>query len=373
MTLNRKVSVYPSIRLSIAPVIEIDCQGFPRRFCSALPDWFAIEDQLRFSSSIKSLPKLSRLAKTQNKNREDLQIPGNGESSVRPKLTRMHALGQGRLLQARDVDSTPALTEHQAMPTVLVAEADRKLRDSYVEFLSRLGFEIHTAVDGLECLSKLRRFLPDVLVLDLELLWGGGEGVLAIMRDDARLVRKRVILTSATASTHVLDRLAEPGLGALKNPFPLSDLLECDAPGSSNPTRSPSSSTLCQGILVVDDEPSIRLLLDRHLQQNGFQVFTASNGDEALDRYCHHGDEIAVVLLDVQMPGLDGPRTLDRIRAHNAEIPVCFMTDEPGRFEPGDLIKQGARHLLQKPFSLDEVLRVVRNLINRPAFEVQIS
>ena len=107
------------------------------------------------------------------------------------------------------------------MPTVLIAEADRDLRDAYVQFLARLGFEIDTAADGLECLSKLRRFLPDVLILDLELLWGGGEGVRAILRDETQLRRKRVVLSSAAASPHVPQSLAFLlGIRALTRPFP---------------------------------------------------------------------------------------------------------------------------------------------------------
>ena len=107
------------------------------------------------------------------------------------------------------------------MPTVLIAEADRDLRDAYVLFLAGLGFEIDTAADGLECLSKLHRFLPDVLILDVELLWGGGEGVRATLGDETQLRRKRIVLTSAVASPHVVQSLAFLlGIRALRKPFP---------------------------------------------------------------------------------------------------------------------------------------------------------
>lgn len=258
------------------------------------------------------------------------------------------------------------------MPTVLIAEADRELREAYVQFLSSLGFEIHIAADGLECMSKLRRFLPDVLILDLELLWGGGEGVLAVMREDTRLLHQRVILTSAAASAHVFDRLASPpGLQALTKPFPLSDLLEVDVFASLDARKAPSKCTKRRGVLVVDDEPIIRKLLEAHLQRQGFQVWTAGGGEEALDRCRAHGDEIAVVLLDVQMPGLDGPHTLDGILALDLEIPVCFMTGDPGRYDPSDLLRRGARHLFRKPFRMDEIVRVVRGLANEPLKQIQ--
>jgi CheY-like chemotaxis protein len=107
------------------------------------------------------------------------------------------------------------------MPTVLIAEADRDLRDDCVQFLDGLGFEIDTAADGLECLSKLRRLLPDILILDLELLWGGGNGVVGLLRKDTQLLRKRVVLSSTVASPHVLQNLAFLlGIRASMKPFP---------------------------------------------------------------------------------------------------------------------------------------------------------
>ena len=258
------------------------------------------------------------------------------------------------------------------MSTVLIAEADRDLRDAYVRFLAGLGFEVDTATDGLECLSKLRRILPDGLILDLELLWGGGEGVLAILREDNHLLYKQVVLTSAAASGHVLNSLAFSfGVRALTKPFPLSELLESSAIVPSGEKISQPNWVRRQGVLVVDDEPSIRMLLETHLQNNGYSVWTASNGEEALDFCCAHREEIAVVLLDVRMPGLDGPSTFDGIQALDVDIPVCFMTGDPGDYDPRDLLNRGARHLFQKPFQIDEIVHVVGSLTGKPPRQLQ--
>jgi len=56
---------------------------------------------------------------------------------------------------------------------------------SYQAFLSRDGFQVATATNGLDCVAKLRSFVPDLLVLDPELPWGQGDGVLAVMHEDA--------------------------------------------------------------------------------------------------------------------------------------------------------------------------------------------
>lgn len=128
------------------------------------------------------------------------------------------------------------------MPAVLLAEADRELRYAYHWFLTRHGFDVETAADGLDCLAKLRRFVPDLVVLDLELPWGGGDGVLGVIREDTRFGPIQVLLTSAGASPEVLDKLAAPPvIKTLTKPFPLASLLP-DEGAAMN--RAPDSLTL---------------------------------------------------------------------------------------------------------------------------------
>jgi uncharacterized protein (TIGR03000 family) len=141
-------------------------------------------------------------------------------------------------------------------------------------------------------------------------------------------------------------------------------------PAQTQPEYSERSNRT-GGILVVDDEPVIRDLLQMCLQHDGFRVWTASNGEEALDHCCDHGEEIVVILLDVRMPRLDGPETLEGIREFNPELPVCFMTGDPGDYDPSDLLARGARHVFNKPFRLEEVVRVVRRLANESRGELQ--
>jgi DNA-binding response OmpR family regulator len=68
---------------------------------------------------------------------------------------------------------------------VLIADPDVALLASYRSYLSRHGFQVATAKDGLECVARLRAFRPDIVVLSPHLLWGAGEGVLAMMYEEA--------------------------------------------------------------------------------------------------------------------------------------------------------------------------------------------
>jgi CheY-like chemotaxis protein len=116
------------------------------------------------------------------------------------------------------------------------------------------------------------------------------------------------------------------------------------------------------GVLVVDDEPVVRSVLRSALEGHGFRVWLAAGGPEALDLYRQHRDAIAVVLLDIRMPGLDGPQTLDALRHLNPEVLACFMSADMGGYQPEELRERGARFVFAKPFCLDELAQALWRL-----------
>jgi CheY-like chemotaxis protein len=92
-------------------------------------------------------------------------------------------------------------------PTVVLADGDEVALDTTRRFLLLHGYEVETATGGVQCLDKLRRLSDPVLVLDFELPWGGGDGVLALLREDSTLADAPVILTMRPASMDRVKRL----------------------------------------------------------------------------------------------------------------------------------------------------------------------
>lgn len=118
-------------------------------------------------------------------------------------------------------------------------------------------------------------------------------------------------------------------------------------------------------ILVVDDEPDIIALVAYHLARSGYRVSTASSGTEALQ--AAREEQPALVVLDLMLPELSGFEVLERIRADRAlaDIPVLMLTarrDEPDRVQGLSL---GADDYLVKPFSPQELVLRVRNILRR--------
>jgi two-component system response regulator MprA len=116
-------------------------------------------------------------------------------------------------------------------------------------------------------------------------------------------------------------------------------------------------------ILVADDDPAVRESLRRSLSFNGYEVSLASDGHEALTASTDPVPDL--VLLDVNMPGVDGLEVCRRIRASGSDVPVLILT---ARVEVGDRVlglDAGADDYLPKPFALEELLARIRALLRR--------
>jgi len=124
----------------------------------------------------------------------------------------------------------------------------------------------------------------------------------------------------------------------------------------SDPTLPPPRP----GILVVDDEPVVRNLLDLVLRRSGFAVWAADGGPSALDLYRQNQSAISVVLIDVRMPDMDGPQTLAALRRINPAVVCCFMSGHAGEYTPEGLLALGAVRLFEKPFRADELAQALR-------------
>ena len=99
-------------------------------------------------------------------------------------------------------------TNGAARIRVLIADPNQSLQAVYRGTLSHEGFEVTAAFSGLECVARLREYVPDVLVLEPQLPWGGGEGVLAIMVGIPALATVPVVVLTACRDSRVMNPLA---------------------------------------------------------------------------------------------------------------------------------------------------------------------
>ena len=126
------------------------------------------------------------------------------------------------------------------------------------------------------------------------------------------------------------------------------------------PTKPPQPAT--EKILLVDDEPAIRQMFTRLLTGEGYHVAPATNGVEAIELASR--TQFDLLLLDLNMPGLDGWETFEQLTAKHPLLPVIVITARPNqRFTA---LAAGIGALMEKPLDLQKLLSTIRDLLEEP-------
>ncbi|HET7216534.1 MAG TPA: response regulator [Vicinamibacterales bacterium] len=114
-------------------------------------------------------------------------------------------------------------------------------------------------------------------------------------------------------------------------------------------------------ILLVEDEPAVRQLFATALTRAGYQVFEARNGEEAVKLFDQHASAIDLLLTDMRMPYMGGAELAKELRGRKQSLKLICISGYPGT--AGNEVTQD---FLAKPFSRDEMLRKIRDVLDRP-------
>ncbi len=117
-------------------------------------------------------------------------------------------------------------------------------------------------------------------------------------------------------------------------------------------------------ILVVDDEEAVRESTSEILQNAGYRTFTAANGQDGLELFRQHQAEIELVLLDVLMPGINGPETMAKLRILDHNVKVILTSGYSEQMIFGQTQNQKPSGFLPKPYTIDELIKRVAAVIN---------
>ena len=118
-------------------------------------------------------------------------------------------------------------------------------------------------------------------------------------------------------------------------------------------------------VLLVDDEDHISKTLSMMLKKNGYKVFTASGGTEALVLYKEHAREIKAVLTDVMMSGIDGVHLARALKAMNPQVKIIALTGQATETRQSELQTLGVKAILNKPFDIKKLLAILYDVIRK--------
>ncbi len=251
------------------------------------------------------------------------------------------------------------------MATILVVDDERMVCDLLRAVLTRHGHEVLIATSGREGLEVFKKHRPRFTLLDLRMPGMNGIEVLTQIRilDPGAAV---IVLTGAGSAD--LENQARQ-MGAhdfLSKGLSLDVLVQAMERVMQQPVKSPahpsqsadaqkapSRSQEAGSILVVDDEPPIRDLLRKFLSARGYQVWVASDGQQALALVDQKNPDL--IVLDVNMPGMNGIEVLKRLRAKNYAGGVMFLTSSQDEMLLQEGLELGSVDILGKPVDLERL------------------
>ena len=116
-------------------------------------------------------------------------------------------------------------------------------------------------------------------------------------------------------------------------------------------------------LLVADDSETVLLMLQRRLEMEGYDVVTATDGQEALERFRDEGEEnLDVILLDAMMPRMSGVEALEELRSSGSKTPVLMISAHLDAQEPERMRELGANDCIPKPFEWEDLIAKIDEL-----------
>ncbi len=245
-------------------------------------------------------------------------------------------------------------------PKILVVEDDRETALLLRRQLEAEGYNVLLAGNGQDALWLAREEQPQLITLDIMLPDVDGFLVLEQLKDHPVTAPIPVIIISMLGE--VDKGYALGAVDYVVKPFNEAQLLDSVRQALGLISREDGAEPTRNDLLVVDDEPDIVSFLGQALSIHGYQIRSASNGLEALERIGELTPDL--ILLDLKMPGMDGYEVIRRLKRDEATrgIPIIVITASPVDKERDKVrvLGMGVSRYMSKPLSVETIVAEIK-------------
>lgn len=243
---------------------------------------------------------------------------------------------------------------------ILVVDDDERMRELLLDTLSALGYETIGAKDGEEALVLLEDEKVDLVITDI--MMPKMNGATLLERIKGKNPQLPVVLITGYNYIYPMEQMIDKGAsGFISKPFRIGRVEELISKVlNTKPEKSGKKDRSAKKILVVDDDDALRSVLEETLVSLSYQVTTASDGQDALNKL--KSDSYDLVITDIKMPKMDGKELLKEAKHLFPKMPVVIITGYPATYSQQWVMEEGADGYLTKPFHIDKIDKLIREL-----------
>ena len=236
---------------------------------------------------------------------------------------------------------------------IFIVDDDIKFLDVISRKLSNMGYSVNTTNSGVNALSKIKSFKPDLIILDIIMPDIDGWTLYSNIKEHKVLEHIPIVIVTIGDYHKMSNDFGASGF--IKKPIAWNDLYQLLLQYDLKPNGN---------VLVVDDDVATRQLLEKMIGREGLNVKVAEHGKDALAQLKKYKFEL--IILDLVMPVMDGFEFLKRIKRFKkySKIPIIVVTSKDLSKEDYDTLKGDVIRIVQKgSYKSDEILGYVNKII----------
>jgi len=270
------------------------------------------------------------------------------------------------------------MAQQNTMAKILLVEDEEALSDVLSAKIKKEGYEIEVAYNGEEGYAKLKKFKPDLLLLDIVMPKMDGYEVLEKMNEEN--IKTPVIIISNSGQPVELEKTKK--LGAvdflIKTQFDPNEVIAkiknyLNKNGGQNeeiqPQENPrTGKRLGSKVLIVEDDAFLREICVKKMVKEGFSVYEAADGEQAIAEVGKIKPDI--VLLDIILPAIDGFEVLKSIRENKdkkiSQVPIFMLSNLGQESDIKKAMELGANdYLIKAHFTTEDIVDKIKKLLKK--------